>query len=194
MTLHAPTQRTNRIPGCQNRPNLRTYSTSDPFVVPTRLREIVELSSILDLSPAITDTVQKVIRELPLFAAPQPHGPAAIVFENKPKPGEQYHFLCRRWDVCRAWQTQGDPANSMANIAVAKWAEKCKMHRLDFAKMAAGEVDLSIPLLVATIQGDDEALYWPIDGWHRIALAHLYGVEKLPAVVLNVKQTERAEL
>jgi len=56
------------------------------------------------------------------------------------------------------------------------------------------QFDLTVPLIMAITpeackQGDQVNTAMPIDGYHRIALAVIQGVEELPYVILNKKET-----
>jgi hypothetical protein len=52
-------------------------------------------------------------------------------------------------------------------------------------------LDLSFPIIVATIKVGQ---LFPIDGWHRLAKAKRAGIQTLPAVCLNRRDTCKIQL
>lgn len=51
------------------------------------------------------------------------------------------------------------------------------------------DLDLSFPMIFATLHFDGRLTHFPIDGWHRVRWAAENGLEELPCVVLTEAET-----
>jgi len=102
-----------------------------------------------------------------------------VKWDNRP---EQFEFLSVFFDVSKAKQMVMEKPRDIVHFPLAGLSLFLPLIR----KKATRKVDLSIPILVVTI----DCGYLPIDGWHRVEEAMVVGgVEKLPAVIFNYEET-----
>lgn len=119
---------------------------------------------------------------------------------------EYFTFLCSRFDINKAKNIIRAKPRKIVNMGLSGVAayvpRKTSIEnedgtkslvmgiRIDWEKIDAVEpvIDLSFPVIVATIGKNN---YFPIDGWHRIAMAVDKGIQSLPAVILTEKETKQ---
>lgn len=111
---------------------------------------------------------------------------------------ETFCFLNKAWDVQAAKALIRGKPRKVVSLEVEATANLLSKRitredgsrvitlgiHVDWEKVDTEEVDLSVPVILAPFQDS----YIVIDGWHRVAKAHLKGIATLPAVVLTKKE------
>lgn len=118
---------------------------------------------------------------------------------------ERYHFLAACFDVRKAKRLIVKKPRKIQRTDITCFRKRifrdklnedgsktiCIFHALDWQKIDSDDaVDLKIPIILATLEDD----HWPIDGYHRIALALEKNIDELPCVVLTEKETKSIRL
>lgn len=95
---------------------------------------------------------------------------------------EFFQMLAWRWNITAAKKlTQGRAPDG--KIDPKEWAGMLRL--VAISREHAAQVDLSVPLIVATVPNGGMLI---IDGWHRLHKALKIGALELPAVVLTVEE------
>ena len=127
-----------------------------------------------------------------------------------PHKVEGFTFLFKSWDVAKAWTLVAEQAPH-GTIVVEEWAramfrapsaadmlDKSKIYAMsvhvDTAWCLDNDVDLTRPILIASVPMSDEMLTIPIDGYHRLWRAWHDGIETLPAIVLTTEQEQEIRI
>ncbi|MEV4285465.1 ParB N-terminal domain-containing protein [Nonomuraea bangladeshensis] len=95
---------------------------------------------------------------------------------------EVFQMMAWRWNITTAKKLASARA-PQGRIEPTEWAGMLRLVAID--PHHAAEVDLSEPLIVATVPNGGMLI---IDGWHRLYKALTMDVAELPAVVLTAEE------
>lgn len=108
------------------------------------------------------------------------------------RPKETFTFGAWRYNIDLAKEEAARPRAKVTTFSTQVAAKLIGFIRInaDHAKT----VDLTCPILIATIRVDGKDWSLPIDGYHRIQRALDEGVHTLPAIVLSLAASNRCKL
>jgi len=125
------------------------------------------------------------------------------IYKDWVRRSENFNLLGRDWNVDEAKQILIEhprPTQYIYNIELATFVSFIRIREdavhKDMQRERDGEeslYDLSVPIIMVTTMFNSAEILLPIDGWHRIYKAYNIGVEKIPYVILDKKESESVE-
>jgi hypothetical protein len=99
---------------------------------------------------------------------------------------EHFELMGHAWDIRAAKQILAAKPRKLVQLPVANLATMSVS-----TQAADGTPDTTIPVILGTLKSGSNL---PLDGWHRIRMAHAAGLETIPAVILTKAETAKIEV